>query len=120
VPPAFVGTSTSLAPGAMTTVIIQSASSLSGGAIAGIVIGSIVGTAVLLALVLMLYRQQPKSQNPSEPFIQPQGSDYEKVTSEAQVSERQIAEPASGRLGLRYPAEVMAMEQTGGRLASDH
>jgi len=91
---------------------------LSKGAIAGIVIGSIVGTAALLALGLLLYRHQPKSSSPpTESFMQPQEGAYDKEAVE-QISQRQIAEPASGRLGLQYPAEVM--EQTGGRLASDH
>ena len=49
--------------------------------------------------------------------MQPQEGAYDKEAVE-QISQRQIAEPASGRLGLQYPAEVM--EQTGGRLASDH
>jgi hypothetical protein len=101
----------------MTTIIIQpSSDTLSKGAIAGIVIGSIVGTAALLALGLLLYRHQPKSSSP-ESFMQPQEGAYDKEAVE-QISPRQIAEPASGRLGLQYPAEVM--EQTGGRLASDH
>lgn len=105
----------------MTTVIIQPSSSdtLSKGAIAGIVIGSIVGAAILLALALLLYRHQPKSSNPPlQSFIQPQRGAYEKEAPAEQVFQRQIAEPVSGRLGLQYPAE--AMEQTGGRLASDH